>query len=139
MKNKHQLIALAAFFVLASLATLLFYFIGKYGWLNTATGVGLLIISILLLISIKNKVRRSKLRSKYNDDILVEKLMQRTLWQGQTAEQVIDAIGEPKDIDERVLKTKTKQTWKYFPSGRRRYGLRITLDDGIVVGWDKKI
>ena len=84
-------------------------------------------------------MRRSNLLKKYGDEELVEKLVNRTLWQGQTAEQVIDAIGEPKDIDEKVLKTKVKHTWKYFPSGRRRYGLRITLDDGIVTGWDKKV
>ena len=65
--------------------------------------------------------------------------MKRTLWKGQTAEQVLDAIGEPKDIDQKVLKTKTKETWKYFPSGRRRYGLRVMLDDGEVTGWDNKL
>ena len=105
----------------------------------TATSNVLIITSAFIFIKIKNRLRRSKLLTKYKDEILVNKLMQRKLWQGQTAEQVIDAIGEPKDIDEKVLKTKIKQTWKYFPSGRRRYGLRVTLDDGIVVGWDKRV
>ncbi|MFK7816493.1 MAG: hypothetical protein AB8B92_09160 [Gammaproteobacteria bacterium] len=65
--------------------------------------------------------------------------MKRTLWQGQTAEQVIDALGKPKDIDRKVLKTKTKEIWKYFPSGHRQYDLRITLDNDEVVGWDDKL
>ena len=84
-------------------------------------------------------MRYSALLKKYGDKKLVKKIINRTLWQGQTIEQVIDAIGEPKDIDEKVLKTKIKQTWKYFPSGRRRYGLRINFDDGLVVGWDNKL
>jgi len=41
-------------------------------------------------------------------------------------------------IDEKVLKSKTKQTWKYQPTGVNRYALRIHLDDEIVVGWDDK-
>ncbi|NNC68303.1 MAG: hypothetical protein HKN83_09745 [Gammaproteobacteria bacterium] len=44
-----------------------------------------------------------------------------------------------KDIDQKVLKTKTKEVWKYFPSGRRRYGLRVKQVNGEVVGWDEKL
>jgi hypothetical protein len=88
---------------------------------------------------IMKKLRFSRLFKKYQNEDLVNKIMKRTLWQGQTAEQVIDALGKPKDIDQKVLKTKTKEVWKYFPSGRRRYGLRITLDNGNVVGWDEKL
>ena len=93
----------------------------------------------LIIFFIAKKIRYSRLYRKYNDEELVKKIMKRTLWQGQTAEQVIDALGKPKDIDQKVLKTKTKEVWKYFPSGSRRYGLKITLDNGEVVGWDEKL
>ncbi len=69
----------------------------------------------------------------------VSKIIGRILWQGQTDEQVIYIPGEPKDIDQKVLKTKTKEVWKYFPSGRRRYGLRVKQVNGEVVGWDEKL
>ena len=96
-------------------------------------------IILYAFIFIKNKFRYSILIKKYNDEQLARKIMRRTLWKGQTAEQVIDAIGKPKDIEQKVLKIKNKEIWKYFSSERRRYGLRITLNDEIVVGWDKKV
>ncbi|PKN66998.1 MAG: DUF2845 domain-containing protein, partial [Deltaproteobacteria bacterium HGW-Deltaproteobacteria-10] len=37
-----------------------------------------------------------------------------------------------------VLKTKTKKTWKYHQQGTNRFGLRVTVENGYVVGWDKK-
>ena len=59
-------------------------------------------------------------------------------WQGQTPSQLLDSIGNPVDIDKKVMKTKTKKVWKYNETGKGRYGLRITLEDGEVVGWDNK-
>ena len=41
-------------------------------------------------------------------------------------------------VDNKVLKTKTKDIWKYNRTGTNRYGLRITVENDIVVGWDKK-
>ncbi|WP_202593987.1 MULTISPECIES: hypothetical protein [Geobacter] len=82
--------------------------------------------------------RRLALTAKYADPLLIEKIMSRHFWQGQTEEQLRDSLGHPYDIDERVLKTKSKQIWKYHPMGRNRFGLRITLENGLVVGWDDK-
>jgi len=75
---------------------------------------------------------------KYQDEKLVEDLLDETFWQGQTAEQLRDSLGEPLDIDQRVLKTKVKEVWKYEQTGKNRYALKITLDDGVVVSWDQK-
>jgi len=136
---KDKTIALIALLTFITIIAACAYFFITYGWVITVMGIVILVLLLVITIRVKNSLKRSKLIKKYQDEDLVSRIMQRTLWQGQTAEQVIDAIGEPKDIDEKVLKTKIKQTWKYFPSGRRRYGLRITLDDNIVVGWDKKI
>jgi hypothetical protein len=82
--------------------------------------------------------RRVRLMMKYKDDDLVETLMQETFWQGQTADQLRDSLGEPLDIDQKVLKTKVKEVWKYEQIGKNRYGLKIKLENGIVVGWDQK-
>ena len=75
---------------------------------------------------------------KYQDEALVEKLMKCSFWQGQSSDQLLDSIGNPEDIDEKVLKTKKKEVWKYNHQSGNRYGLRITLDNDIVVGWDQK-
>lgn len=137
--NKHQLITLLAFSFLVCVVIGLLYLVSHFGWLKTSLLLIALIFIVLFIIFLTRKIRFSRLHKKYNDKELVTKIMKRTLWQGQTAEQVLDAIGEPKDIDQKVLKTKTKETWKYFPSGRRRYGLRVMLDDGEVTGWDNKL
>jgi len=82
--------------------------------------------------------KRARLMMKYKDEELIERLMEEKFWVGQTKEQLIDSLGEPLDVDEKVLKTKVKEVWKYEQTGKNRYGLKIKLDDGIVVGWDQK-
>jgi hypothetical protein len=42
------------------------------------------------------------------------------------------------DIDTKVMKQFTRHVYKYNQSGKGRYRLRITLEDGIVVGWEQK-
>lgn len=59
-------------------------------------------------------------------------------WTSQTQEQSLDSLGRPEDIDQKVLKTKVKEVWKYHRTGLGRYALRITLEDGVVAGWDQK-
>jgi DUF971 family protein len=84
------------------------------------------------------KQRREALMTKYQDEKLVNDLMNQSFWQGQTAEQLIDSLGRPHEIDQKILKTKKKEVWKYNHQGGNRYGLRITLDNDHVVGWDQK-
>ena len=86
----------------------------------------------------KTKKRPAALMLKYKDKEIVESLMNQSFWQGQTADQLIDSLGSPEDIDQKILKTKKKEVWKYNHQGANRYGLRITLDNDSVVGWDQK-
>jgi hypothetical protein len=87
----------------------------------------------------QQEARRNELMQKYGDEKLVTAIMDHTYWQGQTAEQLKDSLGNPRDIDEKVLKTKTKQIWKYHPTGTNRYGLRIIVENDLVIGWDEKM
>lgn len=98
----------------------------------------LIFLAIGVLSHYKKKWKRERLMKKYNNAELVDQLMQGMFWQGQSKEQLIDSIGHPLDIDQKVLKTKTKETWKYNSTGKNRYGLRIILENGLVIGWDKK-
>lgn len=82
--------------------------------------------------------RQEYLMTKYRDEILVSKIMGGHFWEGQTSEQLADAIGQPIEVDEKQLKTKRTEIWKYDSQGRNRFGLRITIENGVVVGWDKK-
>ncbi|OIQ72119.1 hypothetical protein GALL_462580 [mine drainage metagenome] len=86
----------------------------------------------------KKQKRLEYLRSKYQDEEIVQKIVGGSIWQGQSEEQLKDAMGDPVSVDRTVLKTKTKEIWKYHQQGVNRFGLRITVENGYVVGWDKK-
>jgi hypothetical protein len=82
--------------------------------------------------------RRLVLMRKYNNSEIVEKIMNKWVWQGQDNEQLKDSLGNPEFVDVNVMKSKRKEIWKYYRRGANRYGLKITLENDVVVGWDKK-
>ena len=113
--------------------------------LGESIGWGILVAAVVLVIGLvvwyqmaQTKKRREELMAKYQDEDLVEGLMSKSFWQGQSSMELIDSLGHPEDIDEKILKTKKKEVWKYNHQGGNRYGLRITLDNDEVVGWDQK-
>lgn len=86
----------------------------------------------------KKKKRLEYLRSKYHAEEIVQKIAGGFIWQGQSEAQLKDSVGDPVAIDRAALKTKTRETWKYHQRGVNRFGLRVTVENGYVVGWDKK-
>ena len=86
----------------------------------------------------QKKKRLEYLHLKYGDEAIIRCILQRQFWEGQTSAQLIDSLGNPVSIDKKLLKTRTREIWKYDQRGVNRYGLRIILDDGVVSGWDKK-
>jgi hypothetical protein len=83
--------------------------------------------------------RRQQLLAKYGDDQIVSRIMGHEIWQGQSHEQLLDSMGAPVGTDQKVMKRHQRQVWKYHQTGVNRYGLRVTLEDGLVVGWDEKM
>ncbi|HIF9205200.1 TPA: DUF2845 domain-containing protein [Photobacterium damselae] len=108
------------------------------GWGVIIGGVVAGILFYLWLISNKKKKRREYLINKYQDLSLVDDLINQRFWLEQTSEQLIDSLGYPIDVEQKILKTKKKEIWKYSHQGGNRYGLRITLDNDLVVGWEQK-
>lgn len=100
--------------------------------------IGLVVALWLAFRANSKKKRRGELLTKYGDPKIVEMILSRSVWQGQTHSQLVDSLGRPLDVDQKVLKSKTKEIWKYNKRGTNRFGLRVTLEDGVVVGWDKK-
>lgn len=152
--TKAQDKALGALIVWGAIIGLPVYLIVKageaVGWPVLIGGVAALIVGILWYRHAQAKAdeaerarqieaRRSALLQKYGDAQVVERIMSRSYWQGQTAEQLRDSLGDPADIDEKVLKTKSKQVWKYQQTGVNRFALRIIVENDSVVGWDEKI
>ena len=66
---------------------------------------------------------------------LASLISQKRFWQGQTAEQLMDSLGPPDEVEVRPMKTKQREIWKYGYYGANRYRTRITLDNGIVTTW----
>jgi len=64
-----------------------------------------------------------------------ERIMARKVWQGMTSEQLLESWGQPEDVDEKVMKSKTKQVWKYKEIGKNRYRQRVFIENNFVVGW----
>ena len=102
-----------------------------------------IIVVILLGLGVAGYLLVQKLRyaryfKKYGDDKAVRAILKHQYYEGQTAAQLIDALGKPKDIDEKSIKSKKRQIYKYNQTGKNRFALRITLENDVVVGWETK-
>jgi hypothetical protein len=123
--------------------------LGLFVWLFTAIRdsvgfllplavlVGIVVLAVAYNIQKKRK-RFEYLTVKYSDPTIVDHIFNHRYWQGQSAEQLLESLGNPHGIDRKLLKTMKREVWKYNPRGVNRYGLRITLDNDIVSNWDHK-
>ncbi len=98
---------------------------------------GLCVAYFLVRAGIK-KARRALLMKRHGNAEMVAAIMAGQIAQGMTAEMVMDTWGKPADMDETVMKTKTKQEMKYDQTGKNRFGTRVYLENGVVVGWETK-
>lgn len=108
------------------------------GWVMSLVGVAVAVGLFIWYQHDKKEKRLSYLRTKYENEEIVQKIIQGCFWQGQSEDQLRDSLGEPADIDYKMLKNKTRNVWKYHHQGSNRFGLRIILENGYVTGWDKK-
>lgn len=105
-----------------------------YGALLVVLGTILWFGGRLLL----RKIRRTLLMKRHGDHDMVDTIMAGQIARGMSVEMVIDAWGQPADMDETVMKTKTKRELKYDQKGKNRFGSRVYFENGIVVGWETK-
>ena len=84
------------------------------------------------------KERIDYLTSKYRNKQIVDRIINQTIWKGETAEQLRDSLDEPASMEKQVLKNTNKETWKYNADGVNRYKLRILLKNGRVIGWKQR-
>ena len=50
--------------------------------------------------------KKDQIYAKYGQTEIAERILNNTVWVGETAEQLRDSFGSPLDIDVKVLKTK---------------------------------
>lgn len=135
-KAESTVIGIAA--IIAIPIFLVFKFVENVGGVAATLIVLTIIAAIVWAKHNQRQKRLAYLREKYPDEEIVQAVINGYFWQGQTTEQLQDSLGPPVDVDHKLLKTKSKDIWKYHHRGANRYALRITIENGIVVGWDKK-
>lgn len=101
---------------------------------------GFIALVALLVISrmARRALRLTLLRRQFDNEDFVQTIMAGRIAQGMSRDMVEASWGRPADFDERVMKTKTKQEMKYDQTGKNRFGTRVYLEDGLVVGWETK-
>lgn len=114
------------------------YIIGFFCIVSMLVLIGFLVYLYLKLESDKTKHKKLELLRKYGNETIVDRILRHMIWVGQTEAQLIDSQGTPVDVDVKVMKSKTQKTYKYRQLGRGKFGLRIILDNGVVVSYDDK-
>jgi hypothetical protein len=81
--------------------------------------------------------RVADLTARFGADI-AEKIVAERVWEGATFEMIELSLGKPVDTAQKVLKTKTKDTWKYKQISGNQFRLRIMFENGVCVGWEER-
>lgn len=82
--------------------------------------------------------RQAMVMKKYAGSPYAEDILRGLVRQGMTPEMVLDSWGSPAAVDRKVYKTKVKEVWKYGPGPRRTFSNRVTIEDGVVVGFESR-
>lgn len=85
----------------------------------------------------QRRQRYASLEHRFGIDI-AQAIWKHQYWQGATSDMIVESLGAPAEIKERVYKTKTKMTYCYHRTGVNRYALKIHIENDAVVGWDEK-
>lgn len=94
--------------------------------------------TIGFISSRKARNRMNYLVARYGPEA-ARLIVAKQVWQGATYDMMIDAFGPPADIDTSVMRDKQTAILKYYPQqGYNRYGMRITVENGYVIGWELK-
>jgi hypothetical protein len=107
--------------------------------------VGLVVVLVVLGIVLSRyqaaKRRQERFRAlteRFGSEEIAQDIMDQKFWTGQTEEMLSESLGTPVAVDKQVLKTKRKEVWKYGEARKNQFSLRITVENGRVVGWDQK-
>ena len=136
--TKMQKQVLATLLFVALIITAVIKFFQNVGLLPLIIVIGACVVAFFLYRALKKRRRVKYLEQKYVNKKKVEKIINGDIWHGETAEQLIDSIGNPDVIDDKLLKTQKKVVWKYGRRGAGGYNLIVNLEKGLVVSWEGK-
>lgn len=79
---------------------------------------------------------RANLVARFGE-FAADQMARHEVYMGWTMEMVSESLGPPVDVDEQIMKTKARHTFKYMQTGARSFALRVMFEDGVVVGWER--
>jgi hypothetical protein len=135
-KTQKEVLAILLFVALIIAAVIKFF--QNVGLLPLIIVIVACVAAFFLYRALKKRRRLKYLEQKYVNKKKVEKIINREIWQGETADQLIDSIGNPDVVDDKYLKTQKKAVWKYGRRGLKSYNLIVNLEKGLVVRWEGK-
>ena len=81
----------------------------------------------------ERRKRLGDLIAKYGDQEIAERILRGEVWVGQSDEQIIDVLGQPDEIGNRIESSRGgSEVWRYGRTSAKRFSLHITLKDGCV-------
>lgn len=86
----------------------------------------------------EERLRRDMIEQAYANSPYKLDILNGSIRQGMTANMVVAAWGPPAAIERKVLKTKTREILKYGPGPGRSFANKVTIENGIVVGWEQR-
>jgi hypothetical protein len=122
---------------LSSVALVVVFVVASAKW-NVVVGTFAAFATMLGLwgaVYLRNKQRFAALAEAYGEDN-AQRIVSGSVWEGATAEMIRESLGEPASIDQKVMATRVRQVFKFGQTGKNRYAMRVTLDDGVVTGWE---
>jgi hypothetical protein len=90
---------------------------------------------VVALGRVRNKRRFDALVERYGADN-ARRIIEGKVWEGASAEMIRESLGAPIEVDQKVSASRTREIYKYKQTGKGRFGLRVTLDNGVVTGWE---
>jgi type II secretory pathway component PulF len=63
--------------------------------------IGIVIVVVVMRTAARKK-RVSYLLAKYCDQQIVDRVMSKTIWAGETCDQLVESLGRPADLDEKI-------------------------------------
>jgi membrane protein implicated in regulation of membrane protease activity len=128
-----------------SLIGLILLVAGSFGSGFGLAAIGVSLVVVYITIARANEEQKRQRESERRADLVARfgedtaaRILAGEMWLAQTAEQLRESLGEPVDVDQKVMKTKTREVWKYDQTGANRFNLRVTLENGLVTEWDRK-
>lgn len=94
-----------------------------------------LVVAGALVSAASRKARLAELTARFGAEA-AHAIIAGQYWQGATREMMYEVFGRPVEVKQSVMKTKTRETHCYRPTGKNRYALRLHYENGVLVGWD---